>query len=94
MNIEKENYLDTDMSIGLTRIVQLRFEFEQLTKGYNMSEGSDINNIEWFIENGHRSNSLRNGFKDALKIAKIIKEFYNGGAKETRKRKSIRAPRY
>ena len=89
MNIEKENYLDTDMSIGLTRIIQLRFEFEQLTKGYNMSEGSDINNIKWFIENGHRSNSLRNGFKDALKIAKIIKEFYNGGAKKTTARKRL-----
>ena len=89
MNIEKENYLDTDMPIGLTRIVQLRFEFEQLTKGYNMSEGSDINNIEWFIEDGHRSNSLRNGFKDALKIAKIIKEFYNGSAKKTTGRKRL-----
>jgi hypothetical protein len=39
--------------------------------------GSDINTIEWFIENGHRSNSLRNGFNDALNIAKKIKEFYN-----------------
>ena len=94
MNTEQEKCLDTDMPIGLTRIVQLRFEFEELTRGYNMSEGSDINNINWFIENGHRSNSLRNGFKDALEIAKIIKEYYNGCTKETRKRKSICAPRY
>lgn len=87
MNTEQEKCLDTDM--GLTRIVQLRFEFEELTRGYNMSEGSDINRIEWFIENGHRSNSLRNGFKDALEIAKIIKEFYNGGAKKTTARKRL-----
>jgi hypothetical protein len=66
------------MTIGLTRIIQLRFEFEEITKSYNMSvSGSDINTIEWFIENGHRSNSLRNGFNDALNIAKKIKEFYN-----------------
>ena len=85
MNTEQEKCLDTDMPIGLTRIVQLRFEFEELTRGYNMSEGSDINNIEWFIENGHRSNSLRNGFKRAKEIAKIIKEYYYGSTKEARK---------
>ena len=67
------------MPIGLTLIVQLRFEFEELTKTYNMQlPGSDINTIEWFLEDGHRSNSLRNGFDEALKIAKIIKEFKNG----------------
>ena len=79
MNIENESFLDTNMPIGLTRIIQLRFEFEEITKGYNMEvSGSDINSIEWFIENGHRSNSLRNGFNDALTIAKVIKEFYDG----------------
>ena len=78
MNIENESFLDTNMPIGLTRIIQLRFEFEEITKSYNMSvSGSDINTIEWFIENGHRSNSLRDGFNDALNIAKKIKEFYN-----------------
>jgi len=78
MNIENESFLDTNVPIGLTRIIQLRFEFEEITKGYNMEvSGSDINSIEWFIENGYRSNSLRDGFNDALNIAKKIKEFYN-----------------
>jgi len=78
MNIENENFLVTNMPIGLTRIIQLRFEFEEITRGYNMEvSGSDINTIEWFIENGHRSNSLRDGFNDALNIAKKIKEFYD-----------------
>ena len=90
MNTEQEKCLDTDMPIGLTRIVQLRFEFEELTRGYNMSEGSDLNNINWFIENGHRSNSLRNGFKEATKIAKKIKEYADGCTKTTRTRKQIR----
>ena len=54
-----------------------RFNFEEITKGYNCEPGSDIDSIEWFIENGHRSNSLRNGFGDALEIAKEIKEFSN-----------------
>ena len=40
-------------------------------------EGSDINTLEWFVENGHRSNSLRNGFDDAKQIAKtILTEYY------------------
>ena len=51
-----------------------------------MPEGSAIDTIEWFLENGHRSNSLRNGFKDAQEIAKKIKEFADGCTKETRKR--------
>lgn len=58
------------MSIG--EILRLRFEFEELTYGYNMPEGSSINTLEWFVENGHRSNSLRNGFNDAKKIAQAI----------------------
>ena len=55
-----------------------------------MPDGSDIDTIEWFLENGHRSNSLRNGFKEAKEIAKKIKEFSDGCTKKIRKRKSIR----
>ena len=73
----------------LTEAIQLRSEFEFITKGFNMPEGSSIDNIEWFIENGHRSNSLRNGFADAMKIARRIKEYYYGSSKKTRKRKRL-----
>jgi len=90
MNTEQEKCLDTDMPLGLTRIVQLRFEFEELTRGFNMPDGSDINNIDWFLQNGHRSNSLRNGFQEAIEIAKIIKEYSNGCAKTTGTRKQVR----
>ena len=58
------------MQIG--EILRLRTDFEELTHGFNMPEGSDINTLEWFVENGHRSNSLRNGFDDAKKIAQTI----------------------
>ena len=71
----------------LTEVLQLRNEFEFITKDYNMPQGSDIDNIEWFLENGHRSNSLRNGFKEAKEIAKKIKEFSDGCTKKTRGRK-------
>ena len=74
----------------LTEAIQLRSEFEFITKGFNMPDGSDIDNIEWFIENGHKSNSLRKGFDEAQEIAKIIKEFRDGCTKTTRTRKQIR----
>ena len=74
----------------LTQIIQLRNDFELITKDYNMPDGSAIDNIEWFLENGHRSNSLRNGFKEAKEIAKKIKEFSDGCTKKTRGRKQVR----
>ncbi len=88
MNIELGKCSATNLA--LTQVVQLRSEFEELTRGYNMPEGSDINTIKWFLKNGHRSNSLRNGFKDAMKIAKIIKEYADGCTKTTSTRKQIR----
>ena len=74
----------------LTEAIQLRSEFEFITKGFNMPEGSSIDTIEWFIDNGHRSNSLRKGFDDALTLAKKIKEFSDGCTKKTRSRKQVR----
>ena len=62
----------------LAEILNIRTDFERITEGYNMPEGSDINTINWFIENGHRSNRLRDGFDDAMKLAHKIKELAYG----------------
>ena len=88
MNIELVKCSATDLS--LTQIIKLRSDFEELTSGYNMAEGSDINTINWFLKDGHRSNSLRNGFKKAKEIAKKIKEYSDGCTKKTRGRKQVR----
>ena len=88
MNIELVNSSATDLS--LTQVIKLRSDFEEVTKGYNMPEGSDINTINWFLKDGHRSNSLRDGYKEAKEIAKIIKEFSDGCTKKTRTRKQVR----
>ena len=74
----------------LTEAINLRSEFEFITKSYNMPQGSDIDTIEWFLKNGHKSNSLRKGFDNALTIAKKIKEFSDGCAKKARGRKQVR----
>ena len=58
------------------QLLNLRSDFENHTREYAMPvRGSCINTLEWFVENGHRSNSLRNGFSYAKQIAeKIITE--------------------
>jgi len=60
-----------------TEILRLRAEFEELTQEFNMPEGSHIDTIDWFLENGYRSNSLRNGFVKAREIAQHIREYYD-----------------
>ena len=88
MNIELVKSQAIDLS--LTQIIKLRSDFEELTNGYSMPEGSDINTINWFLKDGHRSNSLRNGFKEAKELAKKIKEYSDGCTKKTRSRKQVR----
>lgn len=75
----------------LMELLNRRYQFEEITKSYNLDRGSDIDSIEWFIENGHRSNSLRNGFDDALKLAKEIKEFSNECTKTVTTGEQIRS---
>ena len=65
--------------MSLMQLLNLRTEFEGLTQNFSLSvkqwPGSCINTLKWFVEHGHRSNSLRNGFNDAKQIAeKIITE--------------------
>jgi hypothetical protein len=65
--------------MSLIRVLNNRTQFEELTQDFNMSDsGSSIDTIDWFLENGHRSNSLRNGFVKAKEIAQSIKEYHNG----------------
>jgi len=58
----------------------MRTEFEDVTAEFKLERtGSDINTLKWFIDNGHKSNSLRNGYQKALQIAEaIITEYENG----------------
>ena len=88
MSIKQEKCSVTNLS--LTEVLRLRSDFEEITKGYNMPEGSDINTINWFLKDGHRSNSLRNGYKEAKEMAKILKEYSDGCTKKTRGRKQVR----
>ena len=70
----------------IVELLNLRTEFEDIISYYKIEEkyaGSDINSLYWFIENGHKSNSLRNDFKKALQIAEAITTEYENGTKKT-----------
>ncbi len=66
-----------------------RYEWEELTSNFNIPEEhrqGTVNSLEWFIKNGHKANSLRNGFDKAMQIANLILGDIHGSSKETTKR--------
>ena len=71
--------------MNVQEILNGRTDFEDITECYNMNghAGSSINSLKWFVENGHKSNRLRNGFKRAKEIAHVIKEYHDGTKKTT-----------
>lgn len=70
----------------MQELLNLRTQFEEITDEFKLEKyGSDINTLNWFVENGHKSNSLRNGYKRALEIAEaIITEHENDRQKNNR----------
>ena len=71
------------MNKSVAELLNLRFQFEQITENYTMPRhGSDIDILEWYIDEGYKSNSLRNGYNAALNIAKQIVGELNGPSKE------------
>ena len=70
------------MKRSLADILVLRSQFDELTKNFCMTHGSDIDNIKWFIKEGHKSNSLRRGYKKAKEIAEIIRSYHAKEATE------------
>ena len=81
--------------MNVQELLNLRTRFEEVTQDFKFEYGgphgldligqSDINSLKWFVENGHKSNSLRNGYQEAYEIAEaIITEYENGrrGTKE------------
>ena len=74
------------MKRSLADVLVLISQFEELTKNFCITHGSDIDNIKWFLKEGHKSNSLRRGYKKAKEIAEIIRSYH---AKEVTNRFEI-----
>ena len=50
-----------------------------------VDSGSSINILEWFVKDGHKSNSLRKNYDRAKEIATIILGEVTDGSKKIRK---------
>tara|TARA_B100000287_G_scaffold206221_1_gene194526 strand:+ start:6034 stop:6267 length:234 start_codon:yes stop_codon:yes gene_type:complete len=70
------------MKLSQAEVLNLRYQFEEITQNFNMPNQSDIDTIIWFIEEGYKSNSLRDGFNEAMEIAKIIRGQYGSKSKK------------
>ena len=83
--------------MNVQELLNLRTRFEEVTQdfkfeysgpnGLDLMPRSDINTLKWFVESGHKSNSLHDGYQAAYEIAEaIITEYENGRTKEVRVR--------
>ena len=73
--------------LNIQELLNLRTEFENITQSFSMVDsGSSINILEWFVKDGHKSNSLRKGYDRAKEIATIILGEVNDGSKKVTKR--------
>jgi hypothetical protein len=68
------------MKIG--NYLNKRYQWEEMVSKFNLPdehrEGT-INSLKWFVKNGHKANSLRNGFKNAKELdQEILEEIKNG----------------
>ena len=72
--------------MSIVEVLNLRTRFEEVTDDFKLEKtGSDINTLKWFIEHGHKSNSLRNGYQEAYQIAEaIVTEYENVGQENDR----------
>ncbi len=72
--------------LNIQELLNLRTEFENITQSFSMVDsGSSINILEWFVKDGHKSNSLRKGYNRAKEIATIILGEVNNGSKKVTK---------
>ncbi len=72
------------MKHSVAELLNLKFQFEEITINFTMVDhSSDISTMKWFVEEGYKSNSLRDGFKQALEIAEKILGEIDGTSKET-----------
>jgi hypothetical protein len=54
-------------------LLNLRYEWEEIVRDYKfVGKQGTLDNLELFVQNGHKGNRFRGGFDRAVEIAKII----------------------
>lgn len=83
--------------MNIFELLNLRTRFEEIIgdgrSRYEISgyEGT-INNLEWFVEHGHKSNRFRKNFDEALDIAKTILKESSDATNECKTKANISGP--
>ena len=71
--ITRNRFNSTD---NFFEILSLRSEWELIVSEYKLPDNNGtIDNLKWFVNNGHSSNRFRPKFKHALKIAQTIIDY-------------------
>lgn len=62
-----------DMKMTVFELLALRFEWEELAAGFKVSQKSGhLENLESFLDGGHKVNRFRDGYDRAVEIARTI----------------------
>ena len=67
--------LELEEEMKIEYYLNKRFQWEELVSKFSLPkeyQNGTINSLRWFVKNGQKANSLRNGFKDAKKLEEEI----------------------
>lgn len=63
------------MRMTVFELLELRFEWEELARYFrNTPQQGTLDNLQTFIDTGHKANRFRDGYARAVEIANIIVE--------------------
>lgn len=71
------------MKMTVYELLDLRYEWEELARSFKLgSKSGHLDNLQLFVEKGHKANRFRPGYDRAVELAKIIlAEFPNASKK-------------
>lgn len=60
--------------MNVFELLNLRTEWEELAQDLKVDIDSSVSGLKRFVENGHKNNRFRKGYKEAVEIAEKILE--------------------
>ena len=61
------------MKNNMFELLQLRFEWEELARGFKLNDKSGhLDSLKRFVQAGHKANRFRDGYARAVEIANLI----------------------
>lgn len=74
MKMTTQNQLTS--TVSFFEIINLRSQWEAIVDEFKIPDNNGtIDNLRWYVENGHSSNRFRRNFKKSIVIAKQIVDY-------------------